>query len=253
MRISKNLRTLVRLPKTTGLVKSSDAVEIFRKQLMAFKRRRKYHRWVPVNPIILKGKTKKIFDQVTGALEEFRCSLGIESVVFYRLVSEFVIVPSGRKYYPLREIFSEDNPASEEFITRIVDTMPWVSDLLSRDFNNDHEVKSIREFSKELSSRKIDTNSATFRSKDWFCVVAIKEMAGKKGWNEEELLNRIQKYYKRRLKKVTPEMVLADLAHHELDKLDLLNEVKKKVSKKRYIGDTIKESDWYEDWRKGLE
>gem|GEM_PF-2912332 len=255
MRVSKNLRTHIRIPKTTGLTRSSGAVDIFLKQLMVFKRRRKYHRWIPVNPIVLKGKTRKIFEQVTNALESFRCSLGIEPLLFYKLICEFVVVPSGRKYYPLREIFSEDNPASEEFVVRIVDTMPWIADLVSYDFNNDHEVKMVRDFSKELETRKISAES-TFKSKDWYCIVAIKRMASKKGWDEIELLNRIGKYYKRRMKKVTAEMVLADLAHHELDNISIIEkEVKEKkvrMKKQKIIGIT---QDWLRDfsWLKDLE
>jgi len=177
--------------------------------------------------------------------------LGLQANVFYRLASEFVLIPSGRKYYPLRMIFvEEENQASEEFITRLEETLTWISDLTSRDFNNDRIVKSILAFSKELEKRKISVDRVSFRSKDWYCLVAIEEVGKKKGWSEVELLERIRIFYRRKIKKVTVEMVLGDLTQGELDKLSLeTNHKKRKV--KSYV-DVIKDDPNYQEWRKGL-
>jgi hypothetical protein len=233
VRVSKCLEFYERIPKDSGLVKDKKAPEIFLKKIFEFKRKRKYHRWIPVNSLVLTGKTRRSFEVLVEALEEFRCGLGISAVAFYRVVSEFILVPSDRKYYPLRMIFSsEGNQASEEFLTRISDIMPWITDLIFQDFNDDRLVREILEFSSQISSRKINTRNVFHKSKDWFCVYAIKRMASKKGWSEKELLGRIAKFYKRRIKKVTPEMVLSDLVHGELDKLDLQDPKLKKFLEK---------------------
>jgi hypothetical protein len=250
-RISKNLSFSTNVAKNSGLSKSSHAMETFQKQLFAFKRRRKYHRWIPVNPIVLKGRTLKTFEIMTNALEEFRCSLGMSSSLFYKIVAEFIVIPTGRKYYPLREIFNDENPASEEFIVRIADVMPWIADITSWNFS-DSKIVEVLNFSKELLIRKIDTGSATvFKSKDWFCVCAIMEQAEKKNWSREEILERIRIYYKRRMKKVTPEMVLSDITHRELEGVNLNNIKQKKQSKETHI-DIIKKQDWYEPWLKDV-
>lgn len=243
----------IRVPKNSGLLKSSHAMETFQKQLFAFKRRRKYHRWIPVNPIVLKGKTLKTFETITNALEEFRCSLGMSSGIFYRVVSEFIVTPNGRKYYPLRDVFSEESPASEEFVVRVADTMPWIVDVTSWDFGNDSKVGEVLNFSKELVLSKIDTESASvLKSKDWYCVCAIMEMALKKGWSKEEILERIRIFYRRRMKKVTPEMVLSDLTHQELDGINLNNKTKEKKPRKETHIDIIKRQDYYDGWLKAL-
>ena len=247
-----------RIVKNTGLTPSKHACDTFIRQLSAFKRRRKYHKYIPVNPIVLRGKTKATFTRMTEALEGFRCDLGLSLSVFYRLVSEFITVPSGVKYYPLREIFCDDSMAHEQFIVRLCDTLPWIVDVVGRDFSRSSELENITKFSSELSLRKVSMDMITFRSKDWYCLCAIKEMWPKKGWDKEEFLERVRRYYKRRMKKVTPEMVLSDLAHHELNGVNIkVKEVRRTQEQKRIERirkpthiDLIKKQDWYPEWEK---
>lgn len=222
-----------RVSKNSGLVKDGSAPGVFLRKITDFKRKKRYHRFISVEPIFLKGKSKKAFDNTVFALEKFRVHLGMNVSIFYKLVSEFILIPSGRKYYPLRMVFVEkENQVSEEFIIRVVDTLTWISDLTGRNYNNDHLVKSILAFSRELSDRKISTANISFKSKDWYCVVAIKEMGQKKGWIETELLDRIRRFYKRKIKKVTVEMVLCDLIHGELDKMESQTPERKQNQKK---------------------
>jgi len=246
-----------RIPKNTGLSPSKQAYDTFLRQISAFKRRRKYHRYIPVNPVVLRGRTKSTFTRITEALEHFRCSLGLGLHVFYRLVSEFITVPSGVKYYPLREIFCEDSIAYEQFIFRLGDVLPWITDLIERDFSRNSESEKVMKFCDELAKRKVSVSQVTFRSKDWYCSCAIREIGQKKGWNEEELLERIGRFYKRRIKKITPEMVLTDLIYHELDGIDI-RVAEPRRRKRERIGrtkrpthiDLIKKQDWYGDWLK---
>jgi hypothetical protein len=239
-----------RVSKKTKVVINVDmATEVFLKQLSSFKRRKK-RKWVIVLPILLKGKTKQFFVKVVSALEEFRSSLVMSMTMFYRLVSEFILVPSGRKYYPMKELFCEDSVASEEFISRINDTLPWLADLVNIDFSSGTKFnKMVTSFERELAKRKICTDLVTYESKEWFCVYAIKIMAEKKNWSENELLDRIAKFYKRRMKKVTPEMVLGDLSHGELDRVDL---TQKKVSRKISTVEAITQEEWYPEWLENL-
>jgi hypothetical protein len=241
-----------RIPKNTGLVPNGHSQELFLRQISAFKRRRKYHSFIQVNPVPLRGKTRATFNRISEALEKFRCTLGLEPTIFYRLASEFIIVPSGVKYYPLKEIFCEDSIAYEQFINRLVDTLPWIADIVGRDFTKERE--SIEKFINELSSRKISVGSPSFRSKDWCILFAIREFGPKKGWPEEELLERIRRFYKGRMKKVTVEMVLADLTSQELDGVNIKEDKRNQRVKKHKIPETyidiIKQEDWYEDWLK---
>lgn len=250
-RVSKNLLLIYgRYPKNFSLSKDVDvAVSSFLQQLSGFKRRKK-KKWVIVLPVLLKGKTKQVFIQLTTALEDFRCSLGMSITMFYRLVSEFILIPSGRKYYPMKELFCEDSVALEEFVGRLNDTLPWLADLVNIDFSSESIYnKIVMKFERELSKRKISTDFVTFESKDWFCVYAIKMMADKKFWSEKELLDRISIFYKRRMKKVTPEMVLGDLSHGELDRVDL---IQKKLSKKISTAEAVMQEDWYPEWLENL-
>jgi hypothetical protein len=217
--------------KNSGLLKDKKAPDIFLKKIFEFKRRRRFHRWIQVNPLVLRGKSKDSFNAIVDTLEDFRCSLGLGTNVFYKILSEFILITSGRKYYPFRMIFSsEENQVSEEFITRIVDILPWIVEWTGHDFENDSEVKNITEFSNRLLEKKIDVRSAAYKSKDWYCICAIKAMAEKRGWNENKMLEMIGKFYKRRLKKVTSEMVLADLVHGELDRMEM-NEKEKELER----------------------
>lgn len=223
-----------KVPKNSGLTKDKHAPEIFLRKISEFKRKRKYHKFISISPVIFKGKTKSSFYTIADSLEEFRVQLGLGTNVFYKIVAEFILIPSGRKYYPLNLIFGDVNSqVTEEFIIRIVDTVTWIVDLIGRNFNNDKIVKLVMEFAKELNNRKISTDNMSFESKDWYCVVAIREMAKKKGWSEVELLDRIKKFYKRRMKKVTSEMVLCDITHGELDKMESVQggELMKKIEK----------------------
>lgn len=250
-RISKNLLLIYgRQSKNFGLSKDVDAaVSSFLQQLSGFKRRKK-RQWVIALPVLLKGKTKQVFIQLTTALEDFRCGLGMTVTMFYRLASEFILTPSGRKYYPMKELFCEDSVALEEFIGRLNDTLPWLADLVSIDFSSESvDNKIVMNFERELAKRKISTDFVTFESKDWFCVYAIKMMADKKCWSEKELLDRVAKFYKRRMKKVTPEMVLGDLSHGELDRVDL---TQKNLPKKISTVEAITQEDWYPEWLENL-
>ncbi len=237
--------------KSSGLSKDKHAAETFLKKIFEFKKKRKYHKFISVNPIALKGKSKRAFDSVVDSLEEFRIHLGLPVNTFYKLASEFILTLRGRKYYPLRMIFvEEDNEASEEFLTRIVETLTWISDLTSRNFNNDAIVKSVLNFARELEKRKISADGVSSKSKDWYCLVAIQEVGKKKGWSEVELLERIRVFYKRKIKKVTVEMVLGDLTHGELDKINLENNKKKGKAKK--YAEVIIDDPWYEKWKEGI-
>jgi len=225
------------ISKNSGLVKDKKASDIFLKKIFEFKRRRRFHRWIQVNPLVLHGKTKRSFDSIVDTLEDFRCSLGLSVNVFYKILSEFILIPSGRKYYPFKMIFSsEENQVSEEFVTRVIDVLPWIVEWIGYDFENDKEVKSITEFSNRLLEKKIDVRGVDYKSKNWYCICAIKAMAEKKGWDESRMLEMIGKYYKRRFKKVTPEMVLADLVHGELDRMEM-NEKEKEAEKQKKVTD----------------
>lgn len=239
--------------KSSGLIKDKHASEIYLRKLAEFKKKRRFHKFISIGPIFLKGRSRKAFDAIVDSLEDFRIQLGLSASIFYRLASEFILIPSGRKYYPLRMIFvEEENQASEEFITRLEETLTWISDLTSRDFNNDRIVKVILDFSRELEKRKISADRVSFKSKDWYCLVAIQEVGKKKGWSEVELLERIRIFYRRKIKKVTVEMVLGDLTHGELDKLDLeTNHYKKKRKVKSYV-DVIKDDPGYQEWKEEI-
>ena len=225
-----------RIPKNsklTGWIREPTATRIFLKSISDFKRKKKRHKWISLTPVVFTGKSKQKLEVIVNQLEELRLSLALTPSIFYRMVSEFILIPNGRKYYPLKIIFSgSDNFIAEEFITRIEDTLPWIGDLALQDFGNDSAVKKVMEFSRELHKRKVNCNGVTFKSKDWFCVCSIKDTIPKiKNWSAGELLDRLEKFYKRRTKKVTVEMALADLTNTELDDVDLTQPIKVKKKK----------------------
>ena len=84
--------------------------EILIKEIDAFKRRRRYHRFIklnPVAPLLMQGKQmKQSFFDVIEKLETLRvCVFGLHPLKFYRLASEFIVSPNGVKFYPVRNVF----------------------------------------------------------------------------------------------------------------------------------------------------
>jgi hypothetical protein len=245
--VGKLFKTDKRIPKYTNLVKNAESLAYFERVITEFKNKRRFHTFIKQEPTIFSGKGRIAAQKIIDKFENFRCFvIGMHFNKFYRLIAEFIVIPSGRKYYPIKTLFSGDSNAwSDEFYHRIEVVIKWIAELVHKDFN----VQKITKFMEELGKRKIDVKDVEFKSKDWYCVIAIKEFGKRKGWSEEDFLNRLSYFYKRRQKKITPEMVLIDLAEKQFDKFDFTNMNK---NKKRAPHEGIKRQDWYEEWRQGI-
>lgn len=236
-----------RVPKFTSLLKHPNALEYYERAISEFKHKRRFHEYIKSELTVFTGNARVAAKDIVDRMEKFRCNvIGMQFNKFYRILAEFIVVPSGRKYYPLRAIFvKEQNITSTEFLDRIDVVMRWIADVVHKDFN----TQEITKFIEELGKRKIDVKDVEFKSKDWYCVMAIKEFGIRRKWSAQEFLERIGYFYKRRQKKITVEMVLTDLAEEQFEKFDfsLMNK-----GKKRLAHEGIKRQDWYEKWRQNI-
>jgi len=241
-RIAKRVPVLSQ--KNPGLDMDEKVVPIFLRAIDEFRKRRRFHRFVKVKPFIeylSSVARKKDFYKFCEELEDFRCNvLGMNETRFYKLVAEFLLVPNGRAYYNPNHLFGcQGSYEAEEFRTRIFETMAFISFSVSLD---DNEAE-ILEFIDELTALRgsVDASNVSYKSKDWFCVESIRSTILNKGWIIEEGLQKIKTYYRMRIKKVYPEMLLNDLTKGEFDHL---NGKKLEKKGKTTINEIIQNEKW---------
>lgn len=236
-----------RKSKNAELTPDPNAANIFQKYLGEFRERRRYNSFIPSEVTFAdrKGPNRVPFLNVVKTLENWRCkSVGMSVNKFYRIASEFILNPSGVKYYPLKNIFCSD-PESitrDIFYSRFVGVITWIADIVYHE-----EIEEVSRFMSELENRKISTKNVGYKSKDWYCCHAIKKFFPKKGWSEKDFLDKVKKYTSKRMKKTTPEMLLGDLVSGNLDYIDMT----KKSSKVKGNSTVrlIKSESWYDEWK----
>ena len=232
--------------KNPGLEVDPNTVPVFLRSIDDFRKRRRFHRFITVKPFIeyLSSVNKrKDFYKFCNELEEFRCNvLGMNKIRFYKLATEFFLVQNGRSYYNPNHLFGcNGSYEAEEFRTRIFETLVCISLVVGLDAN---EVETLN-FLEELTALKnsIDVSSGMlFRTKDWFCVESIRNIILSRGWTIEEGMHRMKVFYRMRIKKVYPEMLLHDLVKGELNHVKPKVEVAKK--RKVTVNQIIENEHW---------
>lgn len=255
LRITKNYR----IPKRPGVEKNSKVHEIFLKALDDFRRRMRRTKFTKVTPFInylSVPSRRKDFMNFVNSLEEFRCNtVGMNENVFYKLVAEFILVPNGIKYYNPMHLFGcAGSFEAEEFRERIFETLVHISSRVGRNGADDDTYAFISRVNSLHNLVDLNDASPVFRQKDWFCIKSVQKIVEEKGWTVEETVGKIRIFYRNRIRKVYPEMLLMDFAHGELDSITFDPEKEKKKrprSKPKHIF-AIEQSEWYPDWKKGL-
>jgi hypothetical protein len=229
--------------KRTGYKNNPEAYRLLVRSIEDFKQAHRYMPFISWTSTQKQLKNLNILKKIAVVLEDFRTKvLAIADSPFYRLVAEFVRIPSNRKYIPIKTIFSEGE-SSEYFVNRIQFTLSWCCDLITK-----YDVLLIEDialFQKEVNNlqTKFDAR-ADFRSKDWYCLASVLKLGIKKGWDRKTLLEKLKKYYghPNRRKKATPEMVLSDMIEGKLDTTE------RKISKKEKIVEAVDKNEEYKKW-----
>ena len=239
-------------PKTLGLSKDPLAYQVYLKALDDFRRRIRKSKFIKIIPYVdyfSVPSRKKDFLDFVSELEEFRCSsVGLREDVFYRLCAEFILVPNGVKYYnPLHLFGCRASFEAEEFKGRLFETLTYIFDSIADGTSDDEKTYEFIEKVNALGNMvEFKGVSSVFKSKDWYCIKTIHRRAKSRGWPIDELVNKIKLFYRYRIRKVYPEMLLHDLVHGELDKIEF-NKVKKERKVPRHH-QAIKNSDWHDEW-----
>lgn len=257
MLIPKSKRMCI--PKRLQLEPDPEVWKFFIRALDDFRGRRKYVRFIKVKPFLdylSTSKKKKDFIDFSNELEHIRCeNLGIGKTTFYRLASEFILIPNGTAYYKLSILFGcNGNWEADEFRHRLVETMFLISYAVGCLDGDESEKVRVMELIQSINEMRlvIDVSSGSmYRSKDWYCMVAIRNELMLRGWTVEEALRRMRVYYRRNIKKVYPERILKDLAEGGLDGLGD-GKTKAKPVKKRGDIAAIESQKWYPQWFKDL-
>jgi hypothetical protein len=225
----------------------AEALKKFTRSIFDLKRKRRTNFFIPTE-VIFTGKTRDALQLLIKQMEKFRCeTIVLNDDKFYRLAAEFILIPSERKYYSLKQIFSlnPENSIAEEFQSRIKNTLTWISDVLHKTVNTDEIINFINEVHKKCKS--LNFKNAELKSKNWYCIVAILAYAKKMGWSKELLIQKFSKFYDWRTKNTLPEAVLMDVVNGELDTIDFND--KKKLTRKY---DYIRNEDFVKEWEKNL-
>lgn len=248
---------IFRSPKRLQLRSNPVAYQSYLKALDDFRKLLQKNRFIKITPYIdyfSVPSRKKDFLTFVHELEEFRCSVvGLKQDVFYKLCSEFVLVPNGVKYYnPLHLFGCKASFEAEEFRQRLFETMIYISSSITDGTSDDDKTYQFMEKVNQLNSI-VDFKgvSAVYRPKDWYCIKTIHRRAESQGWPIDELVNKIKVFYRYRIRKVYPEMLLKDLVRGELDNVQFNNRGKKPKKLPRHI-EAINSADWTEDWLKGI-
>lgn len=248
------------IPKRVRLEQDPEAWKAFLKALDEFRERRKYVRYMKMKPFLdylHPAKRKEDFIQFCKDLEVMRCqTLGMNKLRFYKLVSEFTIVPNGMKYYNPKNLFGSDGSwDADEFRGRIYETIYYICSAIAIGLNGGEKgVKDLMEFIQSLDAMNTIVevrSSIVYKSKDWYCLVAFRNTVAGKGWTEEEIRRRIKIYYRRNVRKVYPERLLHDLMKGEFDRLVPPPEKDKKIKKNSVIL-AIEREPFYKEWSKNL-
>ena len=229
--------------KKTGYKNNPEAYRLLVRSIEDFKQAHRYMPFISWTSTQKQLKNLNILKKMVLVLEDFRTQvLAIADNPFYRLVAEFVRIPSNRKYIPIKTIFSEGE-SSEYFVNRIQFTLSWCCNLITK--YDVFLIEDIALFQKEVNNlqTKFDAR-ADFRSKDWYCLASVLRLGIKKGWNRQTLLEKLKKYYghPNRRKKATPEMVLSDMIEGKLDTTE------RKVTKKEKIAGAVDSEEFYKKW-----
>ncbi len=250
-------REVVRVAKAPDgedqLVENPLAWKKFLDALDEFRRKRKYVRFMKIKPFMDYLSSKKKMDdfkKLSSDLEEMRCKiLGMSESRFYKLVSEFTVVPNGIKYYNPQHLFGADaSYEAEEFRTRIYETMYNINWSVGQ---RHLDTRPILEFIKSLDDMGtvVEVRGAmVLDSKDWFCLVAVRDAIERRGWTEEEARRRMKVFYRRCVRKVYPEKLLHDIVKGELDRIGTPT----KLKANRRDMKAIESQSWYEEWKNGL-
>jgi hypothetical protein len=241
----------MQIAKSPDLKKNPKAINLFLQEVDKFRRRRKRSPFMKLKPFIeyfTINKRKALF-QFIDELEDFRCeALGMPEQPFYRIVAEFVLEPSQRHYYnPVHLFGATENWDADEFRSRIFHTLIGIAQYV------DAPGDSISKLVQGITDLriKVDVSGGRKGTKDWFCLKALLQHCLKKGWTLENIVERIHLYYRRRIKKVYPEMVLRDVFRGELDQILLNNKEDKKVKEPTSFSESIRSQEWYNEWIKG--
>ena len=244
-----------RVPKRLQLRKNPSAYNIFLKTLDDFRELQKKTKWhkMPHYVDFFTPKRKKIFIEFVNDLEEFRChAIGMKNLeVFYKLCAEFILVPNGRAYYnPIHLFGGTANFEAEEFRNRVFETMTYIFSVVGDGFTDNEKtyefVEKVNQLKNVVEFRGV---SPVFLPKAWYCIKTIHRRAESKGWTLDELVNKIKVFYRHRIRKVYPEMLLHDFVHGELDGIGFNKEKPKKRKLPRHI-QAINDAPWTQEWLK---
>lgn len=226
--------------KSPNLAKNPKALNLFLQEVDRFRKRRRFSQFMKPKPFTdyFTDKRRQALEQFVIELEALRCeSLGMGEFPFYRIVAEFIVEPSKRHYYnPVHLFGATANWEADEFRSRIFHTMVAIARYVNS------PVDSVPKFIQEIMDlkSKVDVSEARKGTKDWFCLKATLQRSLEKGLTSEDMVEKMRLHYKRRIKKVYPEMVLRDVFSGELDQTLLNN--------KEELSETSQE--WLDEWAK---
>ncbi len=234
--------------KNAGYKSNSDAYRLLIRSIEDFKQAHRYMPFISWTSTQKQLKDLGILKKMVAVLEEFRTQvIAIPDAPFYRLVAEFIRISNGRKYIPIKNIFSEGE-SSEYFVERIQFVLSWCCNYITK--YDVAFIDDIASFQKEINAleTKFDA-TAPFRSKDWYCLISMLDLGTKKGWDRKTLLEKLKKYYghPNRRKKATPEMVLSDMIEGKLET------VERKTTKKEKIVEEVNKEEYYKKWATQIE
>jgi hypothetical protein len=243
-------RRAKRPPKRKSL--SAEAIRNFNRAQDEFRRRRKFVRYMKITPFtdyINNPNRKKDFREFVESLEDFRCgTLGMGENKFYSLVAEFQLQPNGQYYYnPLHLFGCRGSFVADEYKHRIFSILTLISYAISEDDDIDGTVNFISKIN-GLNVNVDVTNAGMLGTKNWYCIKAIQDSIKRKGWAEEEFLNKVKKFYRSRIRKVYAEMLLMDVVGGQLDSVKEKVETKKKP---KHIS-AIEKEPWFQEWEAGI-
>ena len=249
--IYRSKKALQRRSKHTICTIDPLAFNHFYKAVDAFRRRKRRSPFIKITPYQdyinkeSKPNRKKDFKEFIANLEALRCSVGMTEDIFYHLVAEFILQPNEQFYYNPSHLFGcVGSFTADEFMKRVFETLPQISKVVGEDDRID-EITSFITSVNQLRLKVDVTNAIQYKTKDWYCVKAIQRIIKDRGWTEEEFLNKLRTFYRRRVRKVYPEMLLMDVVHGELD---IMKEDKPKHKKPPQIR-AIENEEWFETWK----
>ncbi|OGM08110.1 hypothetical protein A2Z67_03725 [Candidatus Woesebacteria bacterium RBG_13_36_22] len=245
-------KTIGRITKRPGLEKDPEAYRAYLKELDAYRKRMRWSRFHKVTPfadyLASSASRKKDFMDFVNTLEDFRCNVvGMHENTFYKIVSEFLLIPNGTKYYNPHHLFGcEGSYVAEEFRNRIFETLSQISSVTSVDDDIEEMIRLISDIN-DLGTR-VDVKVALLGTKDWYCIRSILVRSKLKGWTRNELLGKIKVFYRSRIRKVYPEELLIDIARGELDSISYNSKKEKSKKVPKHI-QAIRNQPWYKGWK----